>query len=428
MNQNWKLETKAVQSGYSPKNGEPRVLPIYQSTTYRYDTCEEVANLFDLKTVGHMYTRISNPTVAAFEEKIAQLEGGIGAMATASGQSATLLSIMNICQAGEHILSVSSLYGGTYSLLKTTLKKFGIEVTFVDPDLAQEVLQTYIRDNTKAVFAESIGNPGLNVLDFEKFTDLAHKNNLPLIVDNTFPTPFLLRPFDYGVDIVIHSGTKYIDGHATSVGGIIVDSGKFNWSNGKFPEMTTPDDSYHGVVYTQDFGNAAYITKARVQLLRDTGAAISPMNAFLMNLGLETLHLRMERHCENALKIAQWLQQQDEVEWVNYPGLPNHPSYELGKKYLPKGCSGVLTFGLKGGRLAGEKFIDSLKLIALVVHVADVRSSVLHPASTTHRQLTEAEQIASGVKPELIRFSVGIENRLDIIDDLRQALDQVANA
>lgn len=425
MDNNWRLETQAVQGGYLPKNGEPRVLPIYQSTTYRYDTCEEVANLFDLKAEGHMYTRISNPTVAALEEKIAGLEGGVGAMATSSGQAATMLAIMNICQAGENIIAANSLYGGTYSLLKTTLKKFGIEVTFVDPDLTKEELQSFIKDNTKAVFAESIGNPSLNILDFEKFATFAHDNEIPLIIDNTFPTPYLLRPFEYGADVVIHSATKYIDGHATSVGGIIVDSGKFNWANGKFPEMNTPDDSYHGVVYTKDFGNGAYITKARVQLLRDTGAAISPMNAFLMNLGSETLHLRMERHSENALRIAKWLQEQKEVAWVSYPGLPSHPSYELSKKYLPKGCSGVLTFGLKGGRIAGEKFIDSLKLIALVVHVADARSCVLHPASTTHRQLTEEEQLASGVKPELIRFSVGIENCDDIIDDLRQALDQV---
>jgi O-acetylhomoserine (thiol)-lyase len=425
MEKNWRLETKAVQSGYLPGNGEPRVLPIYQSTTYRYDTCEEVANLFDLKSEGHMYTRISNPTVAALENKIAGLEGGIGAMATSSGQAATMLAIMNICQSREHIVAASALYGGTYSLLKTTLKKFGVEVTFVDPELPLEILQTYIKENTKLVFAESIGNPGLNILDFEKFSTFAHNNNIPLIIDNTFPTPFLLRPFEHGADIIVHSTTKYIDGHATSVGGMVVDSGKFNWSNGKFPEMTTPDDSYHGVVYTRDFGNAAYITKARVQLLRDTGAAMSPMNAFLMNLGSETLHLRMERHSENALKVAKWLQEQEEVAWVNYPGLPSHPSYELSKKYLPKGCSGVLTFGLKGGRAAGEKFIDNLKLIALVVHVADARSCVLHPASTTHRQLTEEEQLASGVKPELIRFSVGLENCDDIIDDLRQALDQI---
>lgn len=425
MSGKWRIETKAVQSGYVPGSGEPRILPIYQTTTYRYDTCQEVADLFDLKTAGHMYTRISNPTVGAFEEKMAALEGGVGAMATSSGQAATMIAIMTICQAGEHILAANNLYGGSFTLLKSTLKKFGIEVTFADPNLSKEQLQGFVMKNTKAVFAESIGNPGIDVLDFEKFSSLAHDNEIPLIVDNTFPTPYLLRPFEHGADIVTHSASKYIDGHATSVGGLIVDSGKFDWTRGKFPEMTEPDETYHGVIYTKDFGAAAYISKARVQLLRDIGASLSPMNAFLMNLGLETLHLRMERHSANALKIAEWLEKQEEVAWVNYPGLPSHATYERGKKYLPLGCSGVLSFGLKGGRVAGEKFIDSLKLIALVVHVADARSCVLHPASTTHRQMSEAEQIASGVKPELIRFSVGIENVEDLTDDLRQALDQV---
>ncbi len=425
MSKEWRIETKAVQSGYTPGSGEPRVLPIYQSTTYRYDTCQEVADLFDLKTAGHMYTRISNPTVAALEEKIAELEGGIGAMATSSGQAATMIAIMTICQAGEHILAASNLYGGSYTLLKSTFKKFGIEVTFADPDLTKEELQGLIQNNTKAVFAESIGNPGIDILDFEKFSSLAHENEIPLIVDNTFPTPYLLRPFEHGADIVTHSASKYIDGHATSVGGVIVDSGKFDWTRGKFPQMTEPDVTYHGVIYTKDFGPSAYISKARVQMLRDMGASMSPMNAFLMNLGLETLHLRMERHSENALKIAQWLEKQDEVVWVNYPGLPSHRTYERSKKYLPLGCSGVLSFGLKGGRSAGEKLIDNLKLIALVVHVADARSCVIHPASTTHRQMSEAEQIASGVKPELIRFSVGIENYEDLIEDLRQALDKI---
>lgn len=425
MSNEWRIETKAVQSGYTPKAGEPRILPICQTTTYKYDTCHELAELFDLKAAGHMYTRISNPTVASFEAKIAELEGGVGALATSSGQAATLIAIMTICEAGEHILAASNLYGGTYALLKSTLKKFGIEVTFADPNLPKDQLQKCIKENTKAVFAESIGNPGIDVLDFDKFSSLAHENEIPLIVDNTFPTPYLLRPFEHGVDIITHSATKYIDGHATSVGGVIVDSGKFDWTLGKFPGMTEPDETYHGVVYTKDFGDAAYISKARVQLLRDLGSSLSPMNAFLMNLGLETLHLRMERHSENALKIAKWLEQQEEVAWVSYPGLASHPTFERAQKYLPKGCSGVLSFGLKGGRAAGEKFIDSLKLIALVVHVADARSCVLHPASTTHRQLSEAEQLASGVKPELIRFSVGIENCDDLIEDLRQALDQV---
>jgi len=419
----WKIETKAIQSGYTPRNGESRVLPIHQSTTYKYNTCEEVAKLFDLEAEGHMYTRISNPTLDALEKKIADLEGGIGAMVTSSGQAASMISIMTICQAGEHIIASSSLYGGTFSLLKNTLNKFGVEVTFVDPNLSLEELNKHIRENTKAVFAETIGNPGLNVLDFDKFSEFAHINGIPLIVDNTFATPFLCRPFEHGADIVVHSCTKYMDGHASSVGGVIVDSGKFDWTNGKFKEMTTEDESYHGVIYTRDFKEAAYITKARVQLLRDIGATMAPMNAYLMNLGLETLHVRMERHCENAIKVANWLKEQKEVAWVNYPGLKEHPTYELSKKYLSKGCSGVITFGLKEGRKAGETFINNLKMIALVVHVADARSCVLHPASTTHRQLTEEEQLASGVKPELIRLSVGIENVVDIINDLRQALD-----
>ncbi|MCT4687668.1 O-acetylhomoserine aminocarboxypropyltransferase/cysteine synthase family protein [Vallitalea sp.] len=425
MEKKWKIETAAVQGGYDPGNSEPRVLPIYQSTTYKYDTCQEVAKLFDLEAAGHMYTRISNPTVEALEKKMAMLEGGIGAMATSSGQAATMISIMTICTAGDHLLAASTLYGGSFSLLKTTFKKFGIEVTFVNPELSLEELKTYIKSNTKVVFAETIGNPGLNILDFDKFSTLAHDNDIPLIVDNTFPTPYLCRPIEYGADIVVHSCTKYTDGHATSVGGMIIDSGKFNWDNGKFPEMTTPDESYHGVVYVRDFKEAAYITKARVQLLRDIGATMSPFNAFLMNLGLETLPLRMERHSQNALAVAKWLEENDKIEWVVYPGLDSHPTHYLAKKYLPDGSSGVLTFGVKGGREAGEKFIDNLNLIALVVHVADTRSCVLHPASTTHRQLSEEEQIASGVKPDLVRFSVGLENIDDIIDDLANALEQI---
>ncbi|QUH29333.1 O-acetylhomoserine aminocarboxypropyltransferase/cysteine synthase family protein [Vallitalea guaymasensis] len=425
MEKKWKIETAAVQGGYAPGNSEPRVLPIYQSTTYKYDTCEEVAKLFDLEAAGHMYTRISNPTVEALEKKMAMLEGGIGAMATSSGQAATMIAVMTICTAGDHLLAASTLYGGSFSLLKTTLKKFGIDVTFVDPELSLEELKTYIKPNTKGVFAETIGNPGLNILDFEKFSTLAHDNVVPLIVDNTFPTPYLCRPIEHGADIVTHSCTKYTDGHATSVGGMIIDSGKFNWANGKFPEMTTPDESYHGVVYVRDFKEAAYITKARVQLLRDVGAAMSPFNAFLMNLGLETLPLRMERHSQNALAVAKWLEGNDKISWVVYPGLESHPTHDLAKKYLPDGCSGVLTFGVKGGTEAGEKLIDNLNLIALVVHVADARSCVLHPASTTHRQLSEEEQIASGVKPDLIRFSVGLENIDDIIDDLANALEQI---
>lgn len=422
MDNKWRIETTAVQGGYEPKSGEPRVLPIYQSTTYKYDTCEQVAKLFDLEAPGHMYTRISNPTLEALEKKMAMMEGGVGALATSSGQAATMISVMTICSSGEHIVAANTLYGGSFSLLKTTFKKFGIDVTFVDPELSLEALKSYIQPNTKAVFAETIGNPLLNVLDFNKFAMLAHDNQLPLIVDNTFATPYLCRPIEHGADIVIHSCTKYIDGHATSVGGMIIDSGKFNWTNGKFPEMTSPDASYHGVVYVRDFKEAAYITKARVQLLRDMGSTMSPFNGFLMSVGLETLPLRMERHSENALSIAKWLEQHDQVEWVVYPGLESHPSHALAKKYLPLGCSGVLTFGVKGGREAGEKLINNLKMIALVVHVADTRSCMLHPASTTHRQLTEEEQLASGVKPDLIRFSVGIENIEDIKTDIEQAL------
>ncbi len=425
MDKKWKIETAAVQGGYTPGNSEPRILPIYQSTTYKYNTCEEVAKLFDLQAPGHMYTRISNPTLEALEKKVAMMEGGIGAVATSSGQAATMISVMTICTVGEHLLASSTLYGGSFSLLKTTLSKMGIEVTFVDPELSLEELQSYIKPNTKAVFAETIGNPVLNILDFNKFETLAHSNNLPLIVDNTFPTPILCRPIEHGADIVIHSCTKYMDGHATSVGGMIVDSGRFNWENGKFPEMTTPDESYHGVVYVRDFKEAAYITKARVQLLRDMGATMSPFNGFLINLGIETLPVRMERHCKNALAVAQWLENHEKIEWVTYPGLKSHPTHDLATKYLPDGCSGVLAFGVKGGRTASEKMIDNLNMIALVVHVADTRSCVLHPASTTHRQLSEEEQIASGVKPDLIRFSVGLENIEDIIDDLKGALDKI---
>ncbi|QUI21112.1 O-acetylhomoserine aminocarboxypropyltransferase/cysteine synthase [Vallitalea pronyensis] len=424
MDNKWRIETTAVQGGYEPKSGEPRVLPIYQSTTYKYDTCEQVAKLFDLEAPGHMYTRISNPTLEALEKKMAMMEGGIGAMATSSGQAATMIAIMTICSSGEHIVAANTLYGGSFSLLKTTFEKFGIDVTFVDPELSLEALKSYIQPNTKAVFAETIGNPLLNILDFNKFAMLAHDNQLPLIVDNTFATPYLCRPIEHGADIVIHSCTKYIDGHATSVGGMIIDSGQFDWTNGKFPEMTSPDASYHGVVYVRDFKEAAYITKARVQLLRDMGSTMSPFNGFLMSVGLETLPLRMERHSENALSIAKWLEQHDQIEWVVYPGLDSHPSHALAKEYLPLGCSGVLTFGVKGGREAGEKLINNLKMIALVVHVADTRSCMLHPASTTHRQLTEEEQLASGVRPDLIRFSVGIENIEDIKADIEQALRQ----
>lgn len=416
------LESICIHGGYEPKNGESRILPIVQSTTFKYDDADEVGKLFDLEAEGHMYSRISNPTVEALEKKVAQLEGGVGALATSSGQSATLLAILTICNCNEHILSLSNLYGGTYTLFTSTLKKFGISVSFVDPRASVEEIESAIRPETKLIFGETIGNPGLDVMDIELIADVAHKNGLPLIIDNTFPTPYLCRPFDFGADIVTHSSTKYLDGHATSVGGIIVDSGKFDWNNGKFPHLVDKDPSYHGLSYTEKFGNAAYITKARVAFLRDIGNTMSPFNAFLTNLGAETLAVRMDRHCENALKLAQFLENHEKVAWVNYPLLESNSNYELAKKYLPKGASGVISFGVKGGAEAGKKFINSVKLASLVVHLGDLRTHVLHPASMTHRQLTEEQQIAAGVKPDGIRLSVGIESIDDLIADLDAAL------
>lgn len=424
MNKDWKLETIAIQGGYEPRNGEPRVLPIYQSTTYRYETADAVAKLFDLEVEGHMYSRISNPTVECFEKKMAQLEGGVAAVGTASGQTASMISVMNICTAGNHIIAASSLYGGTVSLFTNTLKKMGVEVTLVDQDASDEEILSQIRPETKAIFGETIANPALKVFDFDKFSRIARQADLPLIIDNTFATPYLCRPLELGADIVMHSSTKYIDGHATSVGGVIIDGGSFNWKNGKYPEMTEPDVSYHGVVYTRDFADCPFAVKARVQWIRDTGAYMSPMNAFLSHMGLETLHVRMDRHCENALKLAKFLEQHENVSWVNYPGLESNANYELARKYL-KGASGVLTFGVKGGRNEGETVMNSLKLAAIVVHVADVRTSVLHPASMTHRQLSDSEQLAAGVTPDLIRVSVGIENIDDIIADFDQALQNI---
>lgn len=424
MNSEWSVETKAIQGGWQPKSGEPRVLPIYQSTTYKYDTAKEVADLFDLAAAGHIYSRISNPTVAAYEEKMAALEGGVAALATSAGQMANLVAIANICTAGGHFIAAPTLYGGTVTLFTNTLKKMGVEAELVDPELPLEELKKYIRPNTKCIFGETIGNPGMDVFDFEKFGALAREAGLPLIIDNTFATPYLCRPLELGADIVTHSSTKYIDGHATSVGGMIVDGGKFNWKNGKFPEMTEPDTSYHGLRYTEQFGDAAYIVKARVQWIRDTGGYQTPMNAFLSNLGLETLHVRMDRHCDNTQKLAEFLEKHEKVSWVNYPGLKNHPHHARAAKYL-KGCSGVLSFGVKGGKEEGEKVMNSLQLAAIVVHVADLRTSVLHPASMTHRQLTEEEQKAAGVTPDLIRVSVGIENIDDIIADFDQALAKV---
>jgi len=421
MSHDWAIETKTIQCGWEPKNGEPRVLPIYQSTTYKYDSVKEVAMLFDLEAPGHMYSRISNPTCEALENKIAALEGGVGALVTSSGQNASTIAIANICSSGDHFIAVGAIYGGTVSLFTNTLKKMGIEVTLVDASLSKEELKAFFRPNTKAVFGETIANPKLDVLDFEKFSALAHEMNVPLIVDNTFATPYLCRPLELGADIVIHSATKYLDGHAISVGGVIVDGGKFNWSNGKFPEFTEPDKSYHGIVYTEKFGTLAYIVKARVQWIRDIGSYLTPMNAFLTNLGTETLHVRMDRHCENALKLASFLQTHPKVGWVNYPALPSHKDYALAQKYL-KGASGVLTFGVKGGREEGEKVMNALKLAAIVVHVADVRTGVLHPASMTHRQLSDEEQLQAGVTPDLVRVTVGLENIDDIIADFDQAL------
>lgn len=421
----YKINTTCVQTGYEPQNGEPRVLPIYQSTTFKYDTCNEVGQLFDLEKEGFFYTRLANPTVDSVEKKIAALEGGVGAMCTSSGQAATMLAVLNICNSGDHIVSSAAVYGGTFNLLAVTFKKLGIEVTFISPDSSEDEIQAAIKDNTKLVFGETLANPSLCVLDIEKFAKVAHANNIPLFIDNTFATPINCRPFEFGADIVLHSTSKYMDGHAVSLGGVIVDSGKFNWANGKFPEFTTPDDSYHGIVYTETFKEAAFITKARVQMMRDMGSMMSPSNAFYLNLGLETLHLRVQRHCENADVVAKWLENNDKIAWVNYPGLESNKYYELSKKLMPKGSCGVISFGIKGGREAAVKFMDSLKLAAIVVHVADARTSALHPASTTHRQLSDEQLIECGVSPDLIRMSIGIEDVEDIIADLEQALNNI---
>ena len=416
-----KLGTLCVQEGWKPKTGESRVLPIYQSTTFKYDNTQQMADLFDLKASGYFYTRLQNPTNDFVANKIAALEGGVAAMLTSSGQAASFYSIFNICEAGDHFISSSTIYGGTYNLFAVTMKKLGIEVTFVDPDASEEEIGKAFRPNTKAVFGETIANPVLNVLDIEKFARIAHSHGVPLIVDNTFPTPINCRPFEFGADIVIHSTTKYMDGHATAVGGVIVDSGNFGWDAhaDKFPGMTQPDPSYHGLAYSKAFGKAAFITKATAQLMRDFGSIQSPQNAFLLNLGLETLHLRVPRHCENALTVAQYLEENPEVAWVNYSGLKSSPYYELAQKQFTNGRScGVVTFGIKGGRERSIKFMDSLKLTCIVTHVADARTCVLHPASHTHRQLTDEQLIEAGVRPDLIRYSVGIEDVEDIINDL----------
>ena len=420
-----KIETKCIQSGYKPENGEARVLPIYQSTTYKYDTAEYMGKLFDLEAEGYFYIRLANPTAGAVEAKIADLEGGSGAMLTSSGQAATLMSVMTIAGAGDHVLCSAAVYGGTFNLLGVTLARFGIETTFVNPDDDYETLVKEVRPNTKAVIGETIANPALNVLDIEKFAKVAHDNGIPLIVDNTFATAVLCRPFEFGADIVIHSTSKYMDGHACALGGVIVDGGKFDWAaSGKFPGLTTPDESYHGVVYTESFGNQAFITKARAQLMRDLGSSPAPMNAFLLNLGLETLHLRMPRHSENALKVAKFLENDDRVSWVNYPGLESSKYKPLVDKYLPNGAAGVVSFGLKGGREAAVKVLNGLEIAAIVTHVADARTCALHPASTTHRQMTDAQLEECGVSPDLVSFSVGIENADDIIADIDQALDK----
>lgn len=424
-NKSFSKETICVQGGWQPKKGEPRVLPIYQSTTFKYETSEQMAKLFDLEESGYFYTRLQNPTNDAVASKIAALEGGVAAMLTSSGQAASFYAIFNICSAGDHFVSASTIYGGTFNLFAVTMKKLGIEVTFVDPDAPEEEIAKAFRPNTKALFAETISNPSLVVLDIEKFARIAHSNGVPLIVDNTFATPINCRPFEWGADIIIHSTTKYMDGHATNVGGVIVDSGNFDWDAhaDKFPGLCQPDESYHGLVYTKAFGKMAYITKATAQLMRDLGSIQSPMNAFLLNLGLETLHLRMKQHCANAQKVAEFLEKDHRVAWINYCGLKNNKYYELGQKYMPDGSCGVIAFGLKGSREEAIKFMDSLKMICIVTHVADARTCVLHPASHTHRQLSDEQLRQAGVAPDLIRLSVGIENADDIINDIKQALD-----
>ena len=420
-----KSGTKCIQSGYSPKNGEPRQLPIIQSTTFKYETSDEMGKLFDLESEGYFYTRLQNPTNDAAAAKICDLEGGCAAMLTSSGQAANFYAIFNICEAGDHFIASSSIYGGTYNLFGVTMKKMGIECTFVDQTLPAEELQKYFKPNTKAVFGETITNPTVSVLDFEKFANLAHSNGVPLIVDNTFATPINCRPFEWGADIVTHSTTKYIDGHGVGVGGCIVDSGNFDWTKyaDKFPGLTTPDDSYHGITYTERFGKGAYITKATAQLMRDFGAIQSPQNAFYVNLGLETLHLRMERHCSNALAIAKYLKNHEKIAWVHYAGLEDDEYYDLAQKYMPNGTCGVLAFGLKGGRSESIAFMDKLKLASIATHVADSKTCLLHPASHTHRQLTEQQLEEAGVSPDLIRLSVGIEDVDDLIKDLEQALN-----
>ncbi|MDY2988879.1 MAG: PLP-dependent transferase [Oscillospiraceae bacterium] len=420
-----KPDTTCIHAGYEPKNGEPRVVPIAQSTTYTYDSAETMGKLFDLEADGFFYTRLANPTLDAVEKKIAALEGGVGAMITSSGQAASTIAVLNICHAGDHMVCCSAIYGGTFNLFYKTLKELGIDVTFLQPNATADQINAAFRDNTRCVFVETLSNPSLVVTDIALYADCAHAHQVPLIVDNTFPTPINCRPFEFGADIVVHSTSKYMDGHAVQLGGAIVDSGNFDWKNGKFPEFTEPDESYHGVIYAERFGNAAYIVKARTHLMRDLGAQAAPQNAFLLNLGLETLALRMERHCSNAQTVAEFLENHPKVEWINYPGLKSNPYYELAQKYMPNGTCGVISFGVKGGREEAAKFMGGLKLASIVIHVADLRTCVLHPASTTHRQLSDAQLEEAGVKANMIRLSVGIENPQDILDDLSQALEQL---
>ena len=421
------IDTKCVQGGYHPGNGEPRQVPIYQSTTWKYSTSEEMGKLFDLEASGYFYTRLQNPTNDIVAGKLCEMEGGFAAMLTSSGQAANFYAVFNICECGDHFISSSSIYGGTYNLFGVTMKKMGIECTFVDQDLPLEELQKYIKPNTKCIFGETITNPTCTVLDFEKFSKLAHNNGIPLIVDNTFATPVNCRPIEHGVDIVTHSTTKYIDGHASSVGGAIIDSGNFDWmaSADKFPGLTTPDDSYHGLTYATAFGKGAFITKATAQLMRDFGSIQAPQNAYYINIGLESLHVRMERHCKNALKVAKFLESNDKVAWVNYPDLESSKYNALQKKYLPKGSCGVMCFGIKGGREQSIKFMDSLNLISIVTHVADAKTCLLHPASHTHRQLTDEQLKEAGIAPDLIRLSIGLEDADDLIADIQQALDKI---
>ena len=422
------INTKCIQSGYNPANGEPRVVPIVQSTTYKYESSDAMGDLFDLKAEGFFYTRLANPTVDAVEKKIADLEGGVLAVMTSSGQAASTFSILNICKAGDHVICSSAIYGGTFNLFNKTLRDLGIDFTFVSPYISEEDLNKEFKENTRCVFGETISNPSLDVLDIEMFARCAHAHGVPLIVDNTFATPVNCRPIEFGADIVMHSTTKYMDGHACALGGVVVDSGNFNWNNGKFPMLTEPDESYHGVIYTEHFGKAAYGAKMRTHLMRDIGAMQSPQNAFLLNLGLETLFLRMERHCANAQAVAEFMESQiaaGKVSWVNYPGLKSNKNYDLAKKYMPSGSCGVVSFGIAGGRAGAVRFMEGLKLAAIVTHVADARTCVLHPASATHRQMTDAELEACGVTPDLVRFSVGIEYIGDILDDIKRALENV---